>query len=118
MAEHQHKRGAVRYAVSIPAMLVEGALRVTGLVETLSTKGALVTHVSKRPEIGTVGQLRLTHLCQSVRTTGADHIRVTAQVVRHDPAGFAVVFLSGTEEVRELLDRVHSRSFAILDEEA
>ncbi len=117
MAEHQHKRGAVRYPVSIPATLVEGAMRVSGLVETLSTKGALVTHVSEQPEIGTVGRFRLTNLCQSVRTTGADRIRLSAQVARHDPAGFAVVFLSGTEKVRELLHRVQSRSFEKLDEE-
>ena len=117
MAEYQHQRGAQRYPVSIAAMLVEGAMRVTGVAETLSTKGALVTHVSEQPEIGTVGKLRLTHLRQSVRSSGADNLQLAAQVVRHDPAGFAVVFLSGTEKVRELIDRAFARSFARLDED-
>ncbi len=83
---------------------------VTGLVETLSTKGALVTHVRERPEIGTVGKLRLTN-------TGADQIRLAAQVVRHDPAGFAVVFLGGTQKLRELIQRAFARGSLTLDEE-
>ena len=117
MAESHHRRGALRYGISIPAMLVEGAMRVTGVVENLSTKGALVTHATDRPEIGTVGRLRLTHLRQSLRTSGADHLQLTAQVVRHDPAGFAVVFLGSTQKLRELIDRAFARGTLTLDEE-
>ncbi len=117
MVEYENRRGAVRYPVSIPAMLVEGATRVTGVLDNLSTKGALVTHASERPEIGTVGKLRLTHLRQSLRTSGADSLQLTAQVVRHDPAGFAVVFLGSTQKLRELIDRAFARGSLTLDEE-
>ncbi len=117
MAEHEHRREALRHGVSIPAMLVEGAMRVTGVVENLSSKGALVTHVSEQPEIGTVGKLRLMQLRQSLRTSGADHLQLTAQVVRHHPGGFAVVFLSNTEQVRELIGRALARNFETLDED-
>ena len=117
VAEYRHKREAPRHPMTIPAMLVEGAMRVPGVVENLSTKGALVTNVTERPEIGTVGKLRLTHLRASLRTSGADHLQLTAQVVRHDPAGFAVVFLGGTQTLRELMHRAFARSFATLDEE-
>ncbi len=112
------KRAALRYPVSVPAMLTEGALRVTGVVENLSSKGALVTHVSERPEVGTVGRLRLTNLRGSLRTSGADSLKITCQVVRHDPAGFAVVFLNGSDAVSELLDRAFARGFSSDSEDA
>ena len=99
-------------------MLVEGAMRVPGVVENLSQKGALVTNVTERPEIGTVGQLRLTHLRQSLRTSGADHLQLTVQVVRHNSDGFAVVFLGGTRKLRELIQRALARSSRTFDEEA
>ena len=118
VAEYKHKREAPRHPMTIPAMLVEGAMRVPGVVENLSTKGALVTNVTERPEIGTVGQLRLTHLRQSLRTSGADQLQLTAQVVRHNSDGFAVVFLGGTRKLRELIQRALARSSRTFDEEA
>ena len=117
MAEHDNQRGAHRRPVSIPAMLVEGAVRVTGVVENLSTTGALVTNATERPEIGAVGKLRLTHLRASLRTSGLDQLRLAAQVVRHDPAGFAVVFLGGQEPIRELLNQALARRSLTFDEE-
>ena len=99
-------------------MLVEGALRVTGVVQNLSPKGALVTNASERPEIGTVGRLRLLHLRASLRTSGADTLELGCQVVRHDPAGFAVVFLNGSDAVSGLLDRAFARGYATKVESA
>ena len=117
MVERENRRGAVRHSVSIPAMLVEDKMRVAGLVENLSTKGALVTNASERPEIGTVGTLRLTGLRASLRTSGLDELRLAAQVVRHDSAGFAVVFLGGQEPIRELLNQALAHRSLTFDEE-
>ncbi len=114
-----NKREDPRVSVSIPAMLVEGAMRVTGIVENLSAKGALVTNVSERPEIGTIGKLRLTHLRESLHQlrTKQNHLELTAQVVRHHPAGFAVVFLSNQEQVARLLLRAFAVGALMFDEE-
>ncbi len=116
--QQSSRRAALRYPVSIPAMLVEGAMRVTGVVQNLSPKGALVTNASDLPEVGSVGQLRLTHLRTSLRTSGADSLAVSCQVVRHDPAGFTVVFLSRSDAVSDLLDRAFARGYAASSEDA
>ena len=107
--ERAERRKALRFTAPIPAVLSEGALRVTGVIENLSQEGALLTHTSELPPVGTVGRLRLLHLQTCLRTAGPDTIDLSVQVVRHGSDGIAVEFLSSRERVRGLLERAFGR---------
>ena len=103
------KRRGRRYPLSIPVMMYEGDFRVTGMTENLSAFGALVTDVSERPDVGTIGRFRLMALRSSLHTTGPNSLELVASVVRRQADGFAVEFLGSTERLRGLLDRALSR---------
>ena len=90
-------------------MLVEGALRVSGVVQNISQDGALFTHTSELPPVGTVGRLRLLQLQSCLRTAGPDTIELIVQVVRHGSDGVALAFLSSRDRVRGLLERALGR---------
>ncbi len=100
------KERALRYAVNIPAIMFDGTRILTGVVENISSSGALVTHAERRPDLSAQGRIRLTNLRLSLRTTGPDSIELAVKVSRHDPAGFAVQFTGSSEEVRTLIGRL------------
>ena len=100
---------APRYSVSIPAIMIDGTLLVTGVIQNISNSGALLTNASDRPEVSSQGRLRLTNLRMSLRTTGPDSIELPATVARHDPAGFAVQFTGASEDVHTLIERTLSQ---------
>ncbi len=108
--ENREQQRAPRYSVSIPAIMIDGRIPVTGVIENISSSGALLTHASERPEVNSQGRLRLTNLRMSLRTTGPDSIELPARVARHDLAGFAVQFIGASEDVHTLIERATSRS--------
>lgn len=107
-AENRTER-AQRYEVNIPAILIDGSLPVTGVIQNISSSGALLTNASDRPQVSAQGKLRLTNLRMSLRTTGPDSVELPAKVARHDPAGFAVQFVNAHEDVRILIERALSQ---------
>ena len=103
------KERAPRYAVNIPAIMFDGTGILTGVVENISSSGALLTHAERRPDLSAQGRIRLTNLRLSLHTTGPDAIELPAEVARHDPAGFAVQFTGATDDVRTLIKRALSQ---------
>ena len=109
MSDETFIERAPRFAVNIPAILIDGTLLITGVIENLSSSGALLTHASERPDVSAQGKLRLTNLRVSLHTTGPDSIELPAKVTRHDPAGFAVQFTGDDDGVRVLIERALSQ---------
>ena len=91
----RRRRAHVRYPVHVPAMFRarDGSVRATGIVETLSAGGGLLTNTEADLELGESGVLRLMALSQSLRTTSRDTLELEAEVVHKGMAGFGRALL-------------------------
>ena len=112
MDDPRERRAHVRYPVNIPAMFQagDGSVRATGIVESLSAGGGLLTNTEADLKVGESGVLRLLALSQSLRTTSRDTLELEVEVVHQGMAGFGLRFLGEAEYLIRLLDRTFGRS--------
>ncbi len=99
-------RVAPRYRLSIPASYRSDAFKGTGLVQNISTSGALIEDATNLPTRGTALQIRLLALRTVLRLDGPNSLNLDVEVVRRTETGFGVCFVGDTHEVARILDRV------------
>ena len=112
MDDPLERRAHVRYPVNVPAMFRtrDGSVRATGIVESLSAGGGLLTNTEADLKVGESVVLRLMALSQSLRTTSRDTLDLEVEVVHQGMAGFGLRFFGETEYLVQLLDRTFGRS--------
>ncbi len=103
---NDERRVAPRYRLSIPAWYSSNAFTGTGLVDNVSTSGALIDDATRSLTRGTALQIRLLALRTVLRLDCPDSLKLDAEVVRRTDTGFGVCFVGDTHEVAQILDRM------------
>ena len=93
-------RAAARKMVSFSVLYRTGLRRHEAVLVDISLTGALLACSAVLPPAGAIVLINLTPPEQE------EPITVSARVVRFTPRGFAVQFLSVTEEIQQLVERL------------